>query len=229
MRRLAIGIAVAALGLASTGLARAADLPVKAAPVVAPVYVWNGCYLGLNVGYGWARARTTVVGGGTAVSGSENLDGVLGGGQIGCNWQWSSNFVLGVEADLQATGQDHTTTVGVPGTVVSIKNELPWFGTVRGRLGYAANTWLFYVTGGLGYGQARSSVAFAGAVAGTLSASETRGMWVIGAGIENAINLNWSWKLEYLYLSTGNVNSSGVIAGTAFASSTKVTDNVLRI
>jgi outer membrane immunogenic protein len=116
------------LAFAATGTpASAADLPVKApvykAPPVLP-YSWAGFYLGGNVGYSWGRSHSTLTlsdatSGAVLSSNSANfnLDGVIGGGQIGYNWQ-SNNWVFGLEADIQASGEKggtNTSCAGGPG------------------------------------------------------------------------------------------------------------------
>ncbi len=115
------GIAGAAFSFAANGFAFAADMAVKAPPPApAPVYSWTGWYVGGNVGYSWGDARTDVAGSGTsslvnspeitnsltfADSASRLLEGVIGGGQIGYNYQVSPKWVLGFESDIQASGE----------------------------------------------------------------------------------------------------------------------------
>jgi outer membrane immunogenic protein len=208
--------------------AAAADLPmVTKAPVAAPVFSWTGCYLGVNLGYGWGRASESITGGGVTGSASANLNGVLGGGQIGCNYQWNS-IVWGIEGDFQGTGQRRTDSTSIAGVGINITNSVPWFGTIRGRVGYAMNTWLFYATGGWGYGEFKSETTFTGAIVGTTSTSRDHGFWVVGGGIENAFAPHWSWKLEYLYLSTGDITNTSAIGATVFTTSSKFTDNIFR-
>src|ERR671919_96333 len=77
--------------LVTTGFTQAADLP-RSKPVYAPVSTafthWTGFYIGGNVGYGWASAETDFsVGGSAFASATNNLNGVLGGAQLGYNWQ----------------------------------------------------------------------------------------------------------------------------------------------
>src|SRR4051794_4160855 len=106
MFRIAVGLlALAALGVQ----AQAADMRVPApSRAAAPAYVpfsWTGFYIGGNVGYGWADASATVTALGVTATGTDNLNGIVGGGQLGYNWQ-SGSLVWGIEADIQATGQD---------------------------------------------------------------------------------------------------------------------------
>ena len=118
----------------------AADLPRGPTPYysapLSNVYNWSGVYAGLNLGYGWGKVTNT----------GANPDGLLGGGQLGANWQ-NGQFVYGVEGDLQASGADDT--------FAGYKFTNPWFGTVRGRAGYAFNNVLLYGTLGLAFGDLR--------------------------------------------------------------------------
>jgi outer membrane immunogenic protein len=179
--------------------ASAADLParmVTKAPAYVTGYNWTGFYAGANLGYGWATASSTATFGGVTATESERLKGVVGGGQVGYNWQ-TGNVVFGLEADIQATGQKNTATVGG----VTFTDKLPWFATLRGRLGLAFDRSLIYVTGGGGLANVKSE-ATRGAV--TISESDTRGLWTIGAGFEQALWANVTAKVEYLYLDTGS-------------------------
>lgn len=181
MKKLLLG-AVAAFVLPLAGPALAADLPVKApvykAPVAAPFYDWTGFYVGLNGGYSWGRSETDFsVAGVPLFSTSQNLNGWVFGGQAGYNWQFNRNWLFGLEADLQATGQKGT--LGLPGitvgpicpgpaavalpcttatTTAGFEQKLPWLGTARARFGFLpADQVLLYVTGGLAFGEVEST------------------------------------------------------------------------
>src|SRR5690348_946995 len=169
MRRLSIALVATVSAVAFTQVALAADMPVKApvAPVAAR-YNWTGFYVGGNVGYSWATADNDLSISQQAnpslfatLSGTDSnkLKGVIGGVQAGYNWQFNPNWLLGVEADFQASGQKGTTGYGAtiiipsglgnnPATVTD-SHKLDWFGTVRGRLGVTSDRWLVYATGGL--------------------------------------------------------------------------------
>jgi outer membrane immunogenic protein len=259
MNRLAL--AAVSLSALVAAPAFAADMPLKAPPpAVAPAPLWTGFYLGANVGYSWGNSSTTYTGTGTGFvpfTTSRAMDGVLGGGQIGYNWQFNTNWVLGVEADIQGTGQSGTTsfpgvttTLGVPGVAVttiastgSLKQSLPWFGTLRGRFGVNPTpTSLLYVTGGLAFGEIDSTASFTTTVStpgGTASASAssssnvTRAGWTVGGGIEGVITGAWTAKLEYLYMDFGTFNNAfvgtPVGAYTTLAANSHVTDNIVRV
>src|ERR1700686_1690083 len=133
--------AAAVVGLlAVTTLAHAAER--TPAPGAAPAaYNWSGLYIGLNAGYATAKVTETVTGGG---SGSANIPAGLGGLQIGANWQISS-VVLGFVGDF--AGNMATQTVNVAGAL-SVTAQIPWLATLRGRVAYAFDPYLLYVTAG---------------------------------------------------------------------------------
>lgn len=238
--------------------ANAADLALKAPP--APVwYDWTGFYVGLNAGYSWGKSSTTYdVVGLPLNSTSQSMNGGLGGGQIGYNWQFNRNWLFGLEADIQGTGQRGTavlpTVVFVPPpgalalpnttSTASLAQKLPWFGTVRARVGIEpTDHWLLYVTGGLAYGEVKStaavttSVAFPGGpviggAAATATVNTTRAGWTVGGGVEGVISGPWTAKLEYLYMDLGTLNNAFLGIGPTFpaiGTSSHVTDNILRV
>jgi outer membrane immunogenic protein len=246
MKRLLSAVSALA-AFATIGTAGAADLALKAPPL-APVDAWAGWYAGVNVGGSWGRARDTTTDGAPAVqfaSTSSNLDGVIGGGQIGYNWR-SNNWLFGLEADIQGSSQRGTAnsagTAGffVPGIGVitingtlSDQEKLPWFGTVRGRVGVLASpTWLLYATGGLAYGEIQSSEALTvGAATVVNNFNTTRAGWTVGGGVEGVLSGNWTAKLEYLYMDFGTINNryTGLLFFNPMFLSTHVTDNIVRV
>jgi outer membrane immunogenic protein len=125
--------------------------------------------------------------------------GGFGGGQIGYNWQgfWHPHLVLGIEADIQGAGIDDTlTSIGF-----LEQSRLDWFGTVRGRLGYAMDGTLLYATGGFAYGGLDKTEFLKGIEDFRFNRTATG--YVIGGGIEHRISPAWSLKGEYQYLNFG--------------------------
>jgi len=186
MLKKALGVAV--LAVSSAASAQAADLSYRSQAQPYTVnqppngYSWAGPYLGANLGYNWG----TVSNSGTSPS------GISGGIQGGYNWQFGSPWVLGIEADLQATGADDT--------FASWKFSNPWYGTIRGRVGYAINpNFLVYGTGGFAFGELKGS-------APGFTESRTTGGWTLGAGAEFALNNSWSLKAEYMYVDLSSSN-----------------------
>jgi outer membrane immunogenic protein len=176
-------ITLAATGLALIALssaAVAADMSVpprvytKAPVLVDPGYNWTGFYAGLNGGYNWGKADAVFLPG-TAFTTpvKQDVNGGLGGGQIGYNWQLDRTWVVGLEADIQGTGERGraTSTPGVtrltlPGgdfnlvatTSAASSWSFPWFATFRGRVGLLATPdLLLYGTGGLAVGEVKYS------------------------------------------------------------------------
>ena len=207
------------------------------APVVAAN--WAGFYLGGNFGSGTGRDRSSLSVPAAPSLETFNLapDGINGGVQAGYNWQ-AANWVFGLEADIQgSTQKDNKTCIlsCTPGVMVAYDATLPWFGTVRGRLGYSVGSTLFYATGGLAYGSIKTKIntnSFAGAA--TQSFSHTNTGWTAGAGIETPFTLlglvgpNWTTKTEYLYVDLGSTSDSFSIAATPATATRSVTEHVFR-
>jgi outer membrane immunogenic protein len=249
MKKALLGtIGFVALGMAGTAFA--ADLPQREyakAPVAmaVAVYDWTGFYIGGNGGYSWGRSRSdvsffnTVTGvpivlpPGSVVTNGFDMNGGIAGGQAGYNWQ-TSNWVLGLEADIQWSGERGRSAfncaatavggvclpgltflpAGALGTSLALEQSLEWFGTVRGRAGFLATPRvLLYATGGLAYGSLKTTGTIAGfnpnggALLAVGSNSDTRVGWTVGAGVEAMITGNWSGKLEYLYMDLGRTNN----------------------
>jgi outer membrane immunogenic protein len=204
-------ICSAALLGSATMTALAADLPgpppaypppqAPAAYVpVAPAFSWTGFYIGGNAGYGWTSVSSPALGGalgGAAFAGpySASGNGFLGGGQTGFNYQWA-NAVIGIEADFQGSTGSGTVSSVTDNINATAKN--PWFGTARGRLGWAWDRILIYGTGGLAYGYSTLN-GTAGVGPAAFTSSATYVTWTAGAGVEAAFWGPWSGKIEYLY------------------------------
>lgn len=152
--------------------------PALAAP---PTWTWTGFYLGGNAGHSWGRDHGSIISGGAfAPEHNTALNGFIGGGQFGYNWQ-VSNWVYGLEADFQGSAQRGSANTFCPGgtttsvnglctqghvgdtindparpVATTLNEKLEWLGTVRARIGSTVTpTLLPYITGGLAYGQVR--------------------------------------------------------------------------
>jgi outer membrane immunogenic protein len=211
MKRLLLTTA-SLLALAVAPLAQAADLaPVTRAPAPLPVYNWTGLYLGVNGGYAWGRQDPLDVITNRFDEFTIDFSGGLFGGTAGAQIQLA-RVVLGFEADLDWVGINGRATFtptifGVPQPfLLSAKTSMEWLGTARVRVGYAADNWLFYVTGGGAVIGAKTELAtIAGPVCNTVgilacSGSDKRVGAAAGAGVEYGFTPNWSAKLEYLYV-----------------------------
>ncbi|ARN83595.1 outer membrane protein [Methylocystis bryophila] len=259
--------ALAGLALALVaGSAFAADLPSRKAPIIVepppPVFTWTGLYGGINIGYGFGNGDRdpgslfyspykyaidgvpfSVNPAGSAWSIGNDLNGVLGGGQVGYNYQFNPWLVVGVEADIQAT-DIHSQGNGIGGAVDGLgphtsyatqNKSVDWFGTVRGRVGVtfpSIPNLLVYGTGGLAYGgvvhsfnvsDVYSSFLGGGSLAvlgaGT-NYDQTKVGWTAGGGVEwfplisNPLFKAFSVKLEYLYTDLGSTTLYGSSIGS---------------
>jgi outer membrane immunogenic protein len=223
----------------SMGAASAADIPapIYRAPAPPPYFNWSGFYAGVNIGgsFGHQRTSLTDATGTTLFSNSRDLDGVIGGGQIGWNWQGSgSPWVFGLEADIQGSGQNSRNSFAplLPGgTGASYEDKLEWFGTVRGRVGYAMGDqgrWLPYITGGLAYGQGNINGSATSALGGVaFDSTNTYVGWTVGAGVEWAFWQRWSAKFEYLYMDLGHGPTIALATGGNVTTG-RMTDNIVR-
>jgi outer membrane immunogenic protein len=216
----------------------AADMsapPYRAPPT--PLWSWTGFYVGANVGWIGSSSNTisntgtdTGAGGlGAALAaglipGSIGLSdsGVIGGGQVGYNWQIAPSWVLGIEADFDGTSANSSTAIAFPaafpGAATVYTRELDTLGTVRGRVGFLSSPGLlWFATGGLAYGENKIGSAFvwaacsppSGTQPGTANqTSNTSVGWTVGAGLEWKFAPSWSVKAEYLYVDLGSQSST---------------------
>jgi outer membrane immunogenic protein len=224
MHKAILGVFGAALGVLP---AAAADMPVKAPPrAVAPAYLpWNGCYIGFNVGALIPESRHRVRADGDFMlpahvahnhqrEHDHNFDDVrfTGGGQIGCNYQ-SGALVLGIETDAQWAGEEdnhrESRTFVAPltgGITHDLSHRLEFWGSVRGRAGWAYNpTGMLYVTGGFAYARVEGHAlsVFNDGERFEGDRRDFRTGWTVGAGWEYLFSPNWSFKAEYLFVDLG--------------------------
>jgi outer membrane immunogenic protein len=227
--------ATVALGCGATA-AVAADMPMKAAETLP--YQWAGCHAGFNLGAGMSGTNfgstvdpgtylgavdAAAVSGFGAGGGGANDDGILAGGQAGCDWQ-SSTLVYGLETDFDVfhsnpNFNNNTNTLPTTGAPFSIAQSLTtnFLATVRPRIGIAADRNLAYVTGGAAFTSVNYAETYSdsngapGPGAGTASASRTLVGWTAGAGWEYALADHWTVKAEYLFVSFPTTSALGTI------------------
>jgi outer membrane immunogenic protein len=222
MKKLLLGsVALVALSL-GTPAAFAADKRVPAytpPPPPVPVYTWSGCYVGASAGSssGTSQHYTTTgsiltnsglpVAGGN-ITDSFDLSGFIGGGQLGCNWQWGA-WVFGIEGDGSATnkeGQQRELLDGRSNWISQTQER--WLVTARGRLGLAGwwgDKTMIYVTGGGAWAKIDASEFLVGQTIATgHQESNTRSGWTVGGGLEYALGYGWSVKGEFLYVKFEN-------------------------
>jgi len=203
-------MATAAGLLSAANCVYAADMAMKAPPPppVVPLFTWTGFYLGGNLGAAWAQRNVTDMFGNSF---TRTTDGrFIGGGQLGYNWQTGS-FVLGVEGDIDGIANNNNRSVAVAigglGPFVVTSNSTNWVATVAARFGWAVDHWLFYGKAGGGWVGNNNGFTVTNVTTGAAVSSgngSTAGGWLLGAGVEYAINNNWSLKGEYNYIGLGN-------------------------
>jgi outer membrane immunogenic protein len=212
------------------GAASAADLPVYPSSGVLPgmpslysrAHVWTGLYVGLNAGgaFGNFSANATY-GDLSADLGSVSASGFIGGGQVGAQIQYQ-HVVYGIEGDFQGSSQDHSDTYNVLGIPVTVSESMPWFATVRGRLGWAVDNILLYGTGGMAIVDGKISASALGLTAST---EKSHIGWTAGGGVEWAFAPHWTAKVEYLYLDSENIEIANVGGVTVNG---RIKDNIVR-
>jgi outer membrane immunogenic protein len=201
---------------ATTAIAAAADLARRGpyypapAPVYAPIFNWTGFYIGINGGGGFGSSNWDS-------TGSRNVSGGVIGGTAGYNYQFGQ-AVVGIEGDIDWSGIDGSTNTLCP---LGCKTSNSWLATVRGRLGYAADRFMPFVTGGAAFGNIRASTP------GLPDTSSDNTGWTIGAGLEAALAANWTAKVEYLYVDLGSFNC-GLNCGAGPTDNVSFHTNLLR-
>ena len=212
------------------GQALAADLPMPAplprAPAayvpVAP-FSWTGIYIGGNVGAAWNRGTVSDAAGNSFTLPSNNAV-FTGGGQVGGNWQMGA-LVLGVEGQFDWLANQNNASAGllvfntVTGTTdtINVISKDRWLTTLTGRIGVAADHWLFYAKGGgawVGNQSFTVNDLSTGASFTTSNGGWNTG-WTVGGGIEWAFAGPWSAKIEYDYVRLSS-NSFTVPATSTF-------------
>lgn len=217
MRYKIASLAAAAIMIGGVQVASAADMAVKARPMVAPLvaYNWSGFYVGGEIGYQWNRDKFGDPGriGGPVGPNTFTWNAFTGGLLAGYNYQMNA-LVLGVEGDLEWAGRRTGSGTGtLAGNVPFVTGHaaLRWQASIRGRLGYAMDTNLFYVTGGVAFGHFDLGFDFPIGAAPTDNFSKTLTGWTVGAGIEHAFTQNWIGRLEYRYTDFGSADGSIII------------------
>src|SRR5215475_520350 len=185
-------VTLAAISLATlAGSAIAADVsarapsPYQPPPAPLPVFSWTGCYVGANIGGGWASKSSNDVSGFVtgvpgADLGSHTASGVIGGGQIGCDYQ-AGIWVFGVQGMFEGSGMEGSNTQ--PSGLLVNNTTIPWLATVTGRVGVtAAPTVLLYAKGGGAWVRDEYSLTFGGVT--LANADTTQSGWTVGGGVE---------------------------------------------
>ncbi len=238
-------LATVAISLTSiAGAAFAADMPVHGpwnAP--APAFNWTSCYFGAHVGGGFGHNDVTdpvllpqdsIGGAGTTVgvtTATVSPSGVLVGGQLGCDYQFASNWVIGVEGAASGSTMKGSTTVGLPagfvGDQANFSVRTDFLPSLTARFGYAFDRVLVFAKGGVAWAGNKytETGSFTGQGFG-FEGLDVRTGWTAGAGAEWAFSRSWSASLEYDYYSfgTGTILMSDNING--FTGNVDVKQNI---
>jgi outer membrane immunogenic protein len=217
MRRIAtafLTLSVMACPTVAADLAPQPSLP-QPAPITVPA--WTGFHVGFAGGGGFANSRNSfsLAGFQFAPTFGNSPRGAVGSAEAGYDWQLGA-LVVGAAADFSVSGVRGTRTAPCGGGVcaglpvsATYTQKLPWFGTLRPRVGYAIGSALLYVTGGYAYARLETdATATFGPFSATHDGSQTRNGWALGAGAEYEFASHWSAKLEYLHLDLGRSSSN---------------------
>lgn len=188
--------------LTGTVFSALAVTPAFAQP---PLFNWSGFYVGANLGGAWGESSIdeTQAGFWWVNSVTVHPTGVIGGLQAGHNWQ-AGNLVYGVEADISLSSAKERTIVAATTPPVTYGSKLTALGTLRARVGIAADRTLFFVTAGGAYGKLKNEIFDTSNFAPpTVSRESSAWGWVAGGGIEHAFANNWSARVEFLHARFG--------------------------
>jgi outer membrane immunogenic protein len=230
MRMAAAAVAALAVAaIAQPAPVQAADMAVPgsyypaAAPPPPAIYDWTGIYIGGHVGGGILTdsisQSTATANDNVAASGSLRPAGVLGGAQIGANYEFVP-WVVGIEGSWTDSSISGSTLLSCPTCVNPVNTAVAtpqerftsqalWFAALTGRVGYAANDWLFYAKAGgawMRVDYTEDLLAVGGATANTQSITDNRTGFTVGVGIEFGLTENLSGKIEYNFYDFGSRN-----------------------
>jgi len=227
---------VAGIAVIAAGSANAADLGTRPTykappPVVAPVpyFSWTGCYIGAQIGAGWGRkdvsepdANDNFAEEGDRIR-VDTGTGLVGGGQIGCDYQFAPGWVIGIEGAALGAGlkgdvvDPFKTSKGAP---INLHAKTDFLASVTGRVGWGWDRVLLYAKGGVAWADDHYSATGVGcgSICPTpfdFAASETRTGWTVGGGLEWAFAGPWSAKVEFAYYDFGtrSVNLTDPVFG----------------
>jgi outer membrane immunogenic protein len=198
--------------VAGAALAAATALAIPAAhaagAMVSPaVYSWTSCYVGGNVGPGWDQTNVVDEVEGYPIA-SLSSGALVGGGQIGCDYQVAQHWVIGLQGLWDATGLSASyteTNSEAPLYPSTLTGSVPWVATFTGRIGYLlAPDWMIYAKGGLAWNRTNSALLYEGTTLDSVSFNQTG--WTAGIGAEWRQSQHWSFFAEYNYLGFGSQN-----------------------
>jgi outer membrane immunogenic protein len=214
----------AAFMLILAGPAAAADMPMQYPVLAPPPFTWTSCYAGMHFGGGWAQKAMTdpvqlvqdsFLGFGSTVGTTTvnaSPSGAIIGGQIGCDYQFASTWVAGIEGAAAGSTMKGSATVplplGAPGDTATVSARTDFLSSVTGRLGYAFDRVLLYGKAGAAWAGDKFTVTGSFTVPPStgfgFEGLEARTGWTAGAGVEWAFYRHWSASLEYDFYQFGH-------------------------
>ena len=191
-----------------------------APPMQMIAWSWTGLYIGGHLGVAFGNSQVADPAGPAIFGNNVRTTGVLGGVQVGYNWQIPHTaFVVGVEADASAMGSAGSVTclASSPYLIPANCRVMPdAMGSMTARLGYATGPHgrnLFYVKGGLAWLDDRVDMTTTGLVSPVMTAFDRlRWGWIVGAGIDRALTPDWSLRLEYDYAKFGDLGMNSPLS-----------------
>ena len=205
-------VALIALGAPALAADLAARPYTKAPPVVAPIYNWTGFYIGGHVGGAFGNDNNF----NGLVVGNNNDARFLGGVQVGADYQFAPNWVLGVEGQYSWIGGNNNGVLFPNGYLYT--NDQRAIGSITGRIGYTWGPALLYVKGGYAYSDNRETLVLGGVPQAFAFDHSHKDGWTVGAGLEYMFAQNWSAKAEYQYYDFGNSTFVTPVALAPFGS-----------
>ena len=207
-------------------------LPTKAPPPsTSTTYDWTGLHLGAHLGYAWGNSNWSTPG----ISGSFDLGqpidtfnesgSFFAGVQAGYDYMLPNRFLVGVEADASFPSFPNLAGISVGGSSTfsspfgpeTYLERMVWSGTLRGRVGYAPGSWLFYATGGFAWSYDQLTLTNLAIGANDMPFLWRLG-WTAGLGVEAPVAPHWTARLEYLFTDYGNSNVSFATSAQSFTS-----------
>lgn len=179
---------------AIVGAAAVATMLAVPAQADGHIKSWTGFYAGGQIGYGWGESNHTDINGVT--TGDFDVDGAVGGVTLGYNID-AGSAVYGIETDFSFSDIGGSSTNNCPN---GCSTDVDWLWTLRARVGFDANGFMPFITGGLAVADVYANTN------NTASNSEVRTGWTIGGGLEFMLDNNWTVKGEYLYVDLGDVS-----------------------
>lgn len=251
MKRFALLLASAAFALPASAADIVYNEPMAPSPSysdtsfsAAPVAQWTGAYAGVQAGGAFNTDSGPFTSTGSSFTGGDgNSDsGLIGGVHVGYDQQLD-NILVGAVADINLVDAKSSSSFGITNAAggvdrFSSSSDIDYIGTVRGKVGVAADRIAVYATGGLAYAKLDTSTSGPGQFVGSPTAGATPATYgviastdkdevgyAVGAGVDYLAAQNLSFGVEYLYQDLGSANTTVTFAGTNAAAGQNFTSS----